>query len=155
MTQEEQFQGICDKLKSLSIEEKKQQFVDKSKFTGGLSNLGLEHVLYAISNHDTSREAFSAHDLIIMNDRLWYNCGFVNNHLIYKSRHNYSKGDGWLFEAALDIYLGLYEIGLMNYPFDTIYKLLREKVELTNEINNLKLKTNDNIASRVFKRRVN
>jgi hypothetical protein len=67
-------------------------------------------------------------DLIISMNQVRFDIGMVNEDLNvkYKSNYPHSYRANWIYEACLDIYLGLYEFGFMNYRNEIIYELLRE-----------------------------
>ncbi len=113
----------------MSIEDKKNKF----KHLANSSNkTDLGTIFKAITTHIShlgKYDKFSRPDLIISSRQVRFDIPMVNEGLNvkYKSNYPHSYRANWIYEACLDIYLGLHEFGFMNYRNETIYNLLRER----------------------------
>ncbi|MEI7578581.1 MAG: hypothetical protein WCJ58_00920 [bacterium] len=124
--QRKQLAEICDKLSKISLEEKAAKFAELANSNG---TIDLATIINAIVTHIEGRDGFAMPDLIISFYQVRFDIGMVNEDLNvkYKSNYPHSYRGNWIYEACLDIYLGLYEFGFMNYRNETIYNLLRER----------------------------
>lgn len=119
--QQKQISEICNKLSKMSIEDKKNKF----KHLANSSNkTDLGTIFKAITTHIShlgKYDKFSRPDLIISSRQVRFDIPMVNEGLNVKYEPNYFDSQDWIYEACLDIYLGLHEFGFMNYKNSAIY----------------------------------
>ena len=119
--QQKQISEICDKLREMSIEEKSHKF---KQLANSSNETDLGAIIKAITTHIKGRDGFNMPDLIISSGQVRFDIPMVNEDLNVKYESNYFNSQNWIYEACLDIYLGLHEFGFMNYKNSAIYNLL-------------------------------
>lgn len=119
--QQRQIAEICDKLRKMSVKDKKNKF---KQLANSNNKTDLGTIFKAITTHITHMgkyiDKFSRPDLIISSRQVCFDIPMANEDLNVKYESNYFNSQNWIYEACLDIYLGLHEFGFMNYKNSAI-----------------------------------
>ena len=110
--QQRQIAEICDKLRKMSVKDKKNKF---KQLANSNNKTDLGTIFKAITTHMTYYNKFTRPDLIISSRQVRFDIPMANEDLNVKYESNYFNSQNWIYEACLDIYLGLHEFGFMNY----------------------------------------
>lgn len=113
--QQRQMGEICDKLRKMSVKDKRNKF---KQLANSNNKTDLGTIFKAITTHIAhlgKYDKFSRPDLIISSGQVRFDIPMVNEYLNVKYESSYFDSQNWIYEACLDIYLGLHEFGFMNY----------------------------------------
>lgn len=121
--QQKQIAEIYNKLSAMSFEEKVSKF---KQLANSNDRADLEIIIKAITNHIKGRDGFDMPDLIISSEQVRFDIPMTNEQLNVKYRSNYFSNQVWIYQACLDIYLGLHDFGFMDCENELKYHLLRK-----------------------------